>query len=200
MRNISRVFFAFLVMFAFGQSLVADEQAELKKHFLNKIDEVILIVEDKKISKDERNANIVKTLTPMFDFELMAKLSLGNRWKELSLEDQDRFIKLYVQRMKQSYSSKIDAYKDEKVEVKQIEQPKPDRIALATDLISKQDKLEIVYKFHKPKTPIAAKDSWLVYDVEILGVSILKTDIAQFREFLQTKSITALMDALAKQS
>jgi phospholipid transport system substrate-binding protein len=79
-------------MFAFGQSLVADEQAELKKHFLNKIDEVILIVEDKKISKDERNANIVKTLTPMFDFELMAKLSLGNRWKELSLEDQDRFI------------------------------------------------------------------------------------------------------------
>jgi len=187
-------------MFSFTQSLIADEQLELKKYFLNKIDEVILIVEDKKISKDERNTNIVKTLTPMFDFELMAKLSLGNRWRELSLVEQDRFIKLYVQRMKQSYSAKIDAYKDEKVEVKQIEQPKPDRIALITDLISKQDKLEIVYKFHKPKTPIVAKDSWLVYDVEILGVSILKTDIAQFKEFLQTKSITALMDALSKQS
>jgi phospholipid transport system substrate-binding protein len=187
-------------MFLFTQSLVADEQQELKKHFLSKINEVILIVEDKKLSKNDRNANIVKALTPMFDFELMAKLSLGNRWKELSSTDKKRFVKLYVQRMKQSYSSKIDAYKDEKVEVKRLEQKKPDRIALITDLISKQDKLEIVYKFHKPKTPIETKDNWLVYDVEIIGVSILKTDIAQFREFLQTKTITALMDALSKQS
>lgn len=187
-------------MFFFTQSLIADEQTELKKHFLSKIDEVILIVEDKKLLKDERNANIVKTLTPMFDFKLMAKLSLGNRWKELSQADKDKFVELYVHRMKQSYSSKIDAYKDEKVEVKEIQQPKQDRIALITDLISKQDKLEIVYKFHKPKKQLESKDNWLVYDVEILGVSILKTDIAQFKEFLQTKTITALMDALSKQS
>jgi phospholipid transport system substrate-binding protein len=200
LRSIGKVFFLLLSMFLFTQSLVANEQQELKKHFLSKIDEVILIVEDKKLSKNDRNANIVKALTPMFDFELMAKLSLGNRWKELSSTDKKRFVKLYVQRMKQSYSSKIDAYKDEKVEVKRLEQKKPDRIALITDLISKQDKLEIVYKFHKPKTPIETKDNWLVYDVEIIGVSILKTDIAQFREFLQTKTITALMDALSKQS
>lgn len=200
MKSIGKIFFLLLTIFLFTQSLIADEQLELKNHFLNKIDEVILIVEDKQLSKDDRNTNIVKALTPMFDFELMAKLSLGNRWKELSKVDQDRFVELYVKRMKQSYSAKIDAYKDEKVEVKKLEQPKPDRIALITDLISKQDKLEIVYRFHKPRTPIATKDSWVVYDVEILGVSILKTDMAQFKEFLQTKSITALMDALAKQS
>lgn len=200
MRSIGKFFLILVALFSFTQGMASDEQVELKKHFLNKIDEVILIVEDKKLSKDDRNANIIKTLTPMFDFELMAKLSLGNRWKELSKVDQDRFIELYVQRMKQSYSSKIDAYKDEKVEVKKLEQLKPDRIALITDLVSKQDKLEIVYRFHKPKTPISTKDNWIVYDVEILGVSILKTDIAQFKEFLQTKTITALMDALTKQS
>jgi len=184
----------------FGESLSANEQVELKEHFLNKINEVILVVEDKKISKNIRNGNIIKVLTPMFDFELMAKLSLGNTWKELSKENKDRFVKLYVERMKQSYSAKIDAYKDEKVEVKKIDQPQPNKMALVTDLVSKDEKLEIVYKFHKPKEKISAKDSWLVYDVEILGVSILKTDIAQFKEFLQTKSITELMDALAKQS
>lgn len=200
MRRISKVFLIFLALFSFTCSFASDEQAELKRDFLNKIDEVILIVENKELSKEDRNADIVKILTPMFDFELMAKLSLGNRWRELSATDKDKFIELYVHRMKQSYSSKIDAYKDEKVEVKKIEQPKADRIALVTDLISKQDKLEIVYKFHKPRNPITSKDSWLVYDVEIMGVSILKTDIAQFREFLQTKSITALMDALSKQS
>ena len=69
-----------------------------------------------------------------------------------------------------------------------------------SDLVSKTEKLEIAYKFHKPKAPIASKDSWLIYDVEILGVSILKPDIAQFKEFLQTKSMAELIDVLAKQS
>lgn len=200
MRYIYKVVLALSAVFLFAQGLFADEQEDLKKHFLKKIDEVILIVENKKLTKDERNGNIVKSITPMFDFELMAKLSLGNKWRELSDTEKNKFIALYVERMKQSYSSKIDAYKDEKVEIKKTEKSKEDRITIVTDLVSKTQKLEIAYKFHKPKVPIASKENWLVYDVEILGVSILKTDIAQFKEFLQTKSITELMDALEKQS
>ncbi len=200
MKYIYKIVMALGIMLFFAQGLYADDQADLKKHFLKKIDEVILIVENKKLTKDERNSNIVKSITPMFDFELMAKLSLGSKWKELSDTEKEKFISLYVERMKQSYSSKIDAYKDEKVEIKKIEQPKEDRITLVSDLVSKTEKLEIAYKFHKPKAPVASKDSWLVYDVEILGVSILKTDIAQFKEFLRAKSITELMDALEKQS
>lgn len=200
MRSVYKKIMMLCAVLLFAQSLSADELTDLREHFLKKIDEVVLIVKDKTLSKDDRNGKIVKSLTPMFDFELMAKLSLGNTWKELTKENKDRFVKLYVERMKQSYSAKIDAYKDEKVEVKKIEQPEPNRIALITDLVSKTEKLEIVYKFHKPKEKLSAKDSWLVYDVEILGVSILKTDKAQFKEFLQTKSITELMDVLAKQS
>ena len=196
-----RVYNFFLMLFAtvlFAQSLAASDGLELKEHFLKKIDEVILIVEDKKLSKDERNGNIIKSLTPMFDFEVMAKLSLGHTWRELSKEDREKFIELYVERMKQSYSSKIDAYKDEKIEVKKIDQPKENKIALITDLVSKEDKLDIVYKFYKPKEKKSSKDKWLIYDVEIMGVSILKTDKAQFKEFLRTKSISDLMDVLAK--
>ncbi|MDK9693042.1 MAG: ABC transporter substrate-binding protein [Sulfurimonas sp.] len=200
MKYIYKVVLALSAVFFFAQSLAADEQTVLKKHFLTKIDEVICIVESKKLTRDQRNGDIVKALTPMFDFELMAKLSLGNRWKDLSDAEKEKFVALYVERMKQSYSSKIDAYKDEKVEIKKAEQTKEDRITLVTDLVSKTQKLEIAYKFHKPKTPIASKDSWLIYDVEILGVSILKTDIAQFKEFLNTKSIAELIDVLIKQS
>lgn len=190
----------FLVTLMFAQGLFADEQKELQGHFLKKIDEVIVIVGEKNLSKDDRNAKIVKSLTPMFDFELMAKLSLGNTWKELSKNDADKFVSLYVERMKQSYSSKIDAYKDEKVEIKSIKQEKDNKITFLTDLVGKENKLEIVYKFYKPKEKIASKDAWLIYDVEISGVSILKTDIVQFKEFLQTKTIKDLMDSLAKKA
>lgn len=186
------------VMLLLTQTLQANEQTELKEHFLKKIDEVILIVENKTLSKDKRNTEIVSAITPMFDFELMAKLSLGKEWKTLPKNDQKKFVDLYVKRMENSYSSKVDSYDNEKVEVKNIEQPKDNRIMLITDLVGKDDSLEIVYKFYKPKQHAADKDKWLVYDVEIKGVSILKADKAQFKEFLQTKSIHELMDVLVE--
>jgi len=183
-------------LFFLTQNVVANEQNTLKEHFLNKIDEVIVVVENSSIEKEERNSQIVKILTPMFDFELMAKLSLGKVWRSLNREDQEKFIRLYVERMKKSYSSKIDGYSDEKVEITQVKQPKNNRIELVTNLISKKDKLEISYKFYKPKSLKLDKDSWLIYDVVILGVSILKTDKAQFQEYLQSNTIHDLMETL----
>ncbi|MGK0256290.1 MAG: phospholipid transport system substrate-binding protein [Arcobacteraceae bacterium] len=183
-------------LFIFTQTLVANEQKTLENHFLNKIDEVVLIVKDKSLDKTTRNSDIINVLTPMFDFELMAKLSLGNVWRTLPSDDRKEFVTLYVERMKQSYSSKIDAYSDEKVAVTEILQPKSNRIELVTNLVSKDDKLEISYKFYKPQNIKTDKDLWIIYDVVISGVSILKTDIAQFREFLQTKNITELITQL----
>lgn len=183
-------------LFIFAQHVLGNEQEVLKQHFLNKIDEVILIVENKTLDRETRNNNIVNLLTPVFDFELMAKLSLGKTWRSLTQAQKAKFEKLYVERMKQSYSSKIDAYSNEKVEVTKINQPKSNRIELITNLINGKNKLEISYKFYKPSNMKKNKDTWLIYDVVILGVSILKTDKAQFQDFLQTKTIDQLMTQL----
>ena len=184
--------------FMFIQNINANEQTNLQENFLKKIDNVILIVEDTTLNKDQRNTRIVDTLTPIFDFELMAKLSLGKKWKTLTTENKEKFIELYVKRMKQSYSSKIDAYKDEKIVITKVEQPKSNRIALVTNLISQKTTLEIIYKFYKPKKQKENKNDWLIYDLVILGVSVIKTDKVQFKEYLQTNNITKLMDNLAK--
>ncbi|MEA3553820.1 MAG: ABC transporter substrate-binding protein [Campylobacterota bacterium] len=184
--------------FIFIQNISADEQKNLQENFLKKIDNVILIVEDTTLNKQQRNTKIVDTLTPIFDFELMAKLSLGRTWKTLNSQNREKFIDLYIKRMKQSYSSKIDAYKDEKVVITKINQPKSNRIALVTNLINTKTSLQIEYKFYKPKKQKDDKSDWLIYDVVILGVSVIKTDKIQFKEFLQTHNISQLMDNLSK--
>ncbi len=182
----------------FVQNLIASEQTQLKTNFLKKIDNVILTVEDNTLDKEQRNSKIVDILSPMVDFELMAKLSLGKTWKTLNTQNKEKFIELYIKRMKQSYSSKIDSYKDEKVVVTKIDQPKSNRIALITNLVSNNTALEIVYKFYKPKKQKENKSDWLIYDLVILGVSVIKTDKMQFKEFLQTNNITKLMENLEK--
>lgn len=188
------------LVFMSAQNLLANEQAEVevKDHFLNKIDKVVNVVQNTKLNKSKRNDKIISILDSIFDFELMAKLSLGKSWRSLNKSDQNKFVTLYVKRMKESYSSKLDSYNGEKIEVKKVKQLKKNRMVLVTDLAGDNQKFEIVYKFYKPKAKIANKDNWLIYDAEISGVSILKTDKAQFKEFLKTKSISELMDALNK--
>ena len=130
-----KVFIIVLSLFILQQSLVAMEQEDLKKHFLNKIDEVVHIVQTEK-DKSIRNSKIIDTLNPTFDFVLMAKLSLGKNWKTLTNIQRKEFVKEYVNRMKNSYSSKLDSYSDQKIEVSSTKQPKKNRIELVTNLLN----------------------------------------------------------------
>jgi phospholipid transport system substrate-binding protein len=187
-----------LSIFVLMQNLNANEQQNLKTNFLNKIDEVVIVVKNKALSKNDRNSNIVEVLTPMFDFELMAKLSLGRVWKKLNKKDRKKFIEKYVERMKKSYSSKLDSYNDEEVKITNIKQPKSNKIILYTDLVNSDDTLKIVYKYYKYKKQKKDKDLWIIYDVEINGISILKTDQAQFRDTLREHDIYYLIDTLNK--
>lgn len=182
-----------LVQFCFG-----DDKIDIKVLFTKKIDEVVKIVSDKSLDKETRNSSIVNVLNPVFDFELMAKLSLGKKWFSLSSENQTKFVELYVERMKKSYSSKLDSYSGQEIKITDIQQPKSSRILLVSNLMTEDNKFEVSYKFYKPNEKLPKKEDWLIYDVEIQGVSVLKTDRAQFSEYLQQNNITDLMQELAK--
>ena len=188
-----------LSIFVFTNSLIASQESEIRDIFKSKLDKVLDVVQHKELSKNNRNSKIVELLTPMFDFELMAKLSLGKKaWMSLDEKTQDKFVELYVNRMKKSYSEKLDGYKDQTIEILSVTQKK-NRISIKTEVIDKHESLKVEYKYYRPKKQKENKDEWLIYDVEIIGVSILKADKAQFKEFLKTKTITQLMDELAKQ-
>lgn len=188
------------VIFATFLNANDSDLSYVKTNFTKNLDSIIDIVKNKNISKDERDSKIVKIVTPMFNFELMAKLSLGKyQWEALSNKDQKRFIDVYVNRMKKSYSSKLDSYNNQKVNISNIIQIRKNRIVLKTDINSNSNKhFKVTYKFYKPKRELKNKNRWLIYDVEIMGVSIIKTDKSQFRDFLKNKTIKELMNNLEK--
>jgi phospholipid transport system substrate-binding protein len=185
-----------LVLTLFAESLSANAK-EISERFLDRANSVVSIVKDKSLSADVRNDKIIETIDPLFDFRLMAKLSLGKKhWRSLSDAKQEEFTKLYVKRMKDSYSKKIDAYTDEKIVVTKSINSKKNRVVIVTELVGSDDKTEVIYKYHRLRKPIANKDAWLVYDAIISGVSIIKTDRSQFKEVLRENSIDVLMDRM----
>ncbi|RTZ92394.1 MAG: hypothetical protein DSY93_01620 [SAR324 cluster bacterium] len=181
----------FAVFFA-AATLSADEVSEIRAMTKEKVDLVIQTLKDTSLSKKEKKEGILKTIDGLFDFNLMARLSLGKEnWKPLSKSKRKEFSKLFVERLKQSYLDKLDLYTDEEVVVGEAKQTKKNRVEVLTFLISKDDKKEMTYKLYKSK-----KKGWLVYDVVVLGVSIVATYRSQFSGILKKGSMEQLLERM----
>jgi phospholipid transport system substrate-binding protein len=180
------------ILLTLGISFVshADERAEVLKLAKSRINAVVNLLRSKDISKAERNKKIIATINPIFDFALMAKICLGKKhWAPLSAGERKEFIDLFVLRLQESYLDKLDLYTDEEVVVADAVAVKK-RIHVKTYLVTKDDKLEMVYKFYK------AKEGWRIYDAVILGVSVVQTYRSQFRGILKNTSFADLMKKL----
>ncbi|WP_373030669.1 ABC transporter substrate-binding protein, partial [Sulfurovum sp.] len=87
---------------------------------------------------------------------------------------------------------KLRLYNNEKVIIKDLKKIKPNRITLETQVIGLDDTYKVVYLFYKK----SQNNQWYIYDVELVGVSIIQTYRKQFSEFLQTKSVKQLIESL----
>ena len=181
----------FAVFFA-AASLSADEVSEIQAMTKEKVDLVIQTLKDTSLSKKGKKECILKTIDGLFDFNLMARLSLGKKnWKALSKAKRKEFSMLFVERLKQSYLDKLDLYTDEEVVVGEAKLTKKNRVEVLTFLITKDDKKEMTYKLYKSK-----KKRWMVYDVDVLGVSIVQTYRSQFSGILKKESMEQLMERM----
>jgi phospholipid transport system substrate-binding protein len=119
----------------------------------------------------------------------MAKLTLGRKyWPGLAKEKKERFEELFIKRLKESYIEKLTryTYTDEKIVYDAPIQVKK-KIHIPTDLISKDNKISMLYKLYK------SKYNWKIYDIEIEGVSIIKTYRSQFNQVLSSGTIDDLL-------
>ena len=184
MKNLLIVVIALLL---FSQSATADDKSEIDNLVKTNLDAVFTILQKNDLDQQAKNKEIVDIVTPMFDFELMARLSLGKKhWSGLSQDKKERFIELFIKRLKASYLSNFNLYTDEKVLYEPSVQVKK-KIHAPTYLVSKDKKISILYKFYK------AQENWKIYDLEIQGVSIIRSYRSQFSSILESGTVDDLL-------
>lgn len=172
-------------------SASALEEKEIEPVMTQALEKILVILNDDNLSKAERHARVDALTTPFFDFTLMAKLSLGKSgWTAATPAQREAYVTLFAQNIKRSYLNKADMYKDEKVTILPPEKVK-NRIHMASFIVQKGEKQEVIYKFYRSK-----KDGWLIYDVDVLGVSIIQTYRSQFDSELKRGSMESLLEKL----
>jgi phospholipid transport system substrate-binding protein len=177
-----------------GQSVMAADDASAEAVLKKNLEAVFAVLEKKDLVQETKNKEIVDIVTPMFDFSLMAKLTLGKKyWSGLTGEQKEKFTQLFINRLRTSYLGRLTLYTDEKVV---YEPPVEDnqKIHIPTYLVSKDRKISILYKFYD------SEPGWKVYDLEIQGVSIIRSYREQFDQILQNGTFEDLLAKMEKSS
>ena len=181
---------AILCVLFFASPTRAEAPDEVRELLKVKIDAVVVLLQDKTTEKTRRNEQILDIIAPIFDYQTMAKLSLGKKhWPSLSQEQQVAFSDLFSKRLQASYLDKLDLYSDEKV-LYGAAQAEGKQVHVPTTLISKDSKIEMLYKFY------SSAEGWKIYDVEIGGVSVIQTYRSQFDGVLSAGTIDDLLEKL----
>jgi phospholipid transport system substrate-binding protein len=146
---------------------------------------VISVLRNKDLDEEARVKKINTIVSPIFDFQLMAKLALGREhWPKLTAKQQEKFTVLFVERLRTSYREKIALYTNEEILFKDS------TICIPMELKTKDKKIAILHKLRK------LDNRWKVYDVEIQGVSILLTYRSQFDDILSKGTVEDLLSRL----
>jgi len=175
-----------------GQTVIADDKIAAENFLKNNLDRVFEVLQKKELEQQAKNKAVAEIVTPMFDFRLMAKLSLGKKyWPGLSQDQRERFTELFIERLRRSYLDKLTAYTDEKI-IYESPVAVEKKVQVPTQLISKGNQISMLYKLY------VSSNSWKIYDVEIQGVSIIRSYRSQFNEILQKGTFEDLLQKMEK--
>jgi len=189
---ISALLYAAFGLLILSQPVIADDKIPAEDLLKSMLDNVFEVLQKEDLEQQAKNKAVVEIFTPMFDFALMAKLSLGKKhWPGLTREKKDRFTELFIERLRQSYLNKLTTYTDEQIIYEPPVKVKK-KVHIPTSVISKGKKISMLYKFYN------AKNSWKIYDIEIQGVSIIRSYRSQFNEILQRGTMEDLFEKLEK--
>ena len=156
------------------------------------VDEVVRIVSDKEMKKNDQKRRQVlkKSIGTIFDYDEMAKRSLGKHWNPRSAAERKQFTELFASLLENSYAGKIESYNNERI-VYLKETIDSDHAEVKSKVVTtKRDEFTPDYRM------INQNGKWMVYDVVIEGVSLVSNYRTQFNKIITTDGYPALVKKL----
>lgn len=154
------------------------------------IEEVIAILDDAALQGDdnrqERRGKIMAAIANGFDFREMSQRVIGRTWHELSDGDKKYFVEQFTKLLENVYIGKLESYGGQSVSFVG-ERIKGKRAQVTTMVPYEGSEIPIHYIMQREL------DTWMVYDINIEGVSLVRNYMEQFRSILRTEKYDGLI-------
>lgn len=154
------------------------------------VDELVAVIQaTTSVSAQIRRDKLRTVINPLFDFEEMAKRSLGAHWKEITVEEQQEFVHVFSDLLARTYLTKIETLKPGmvKFDSERVESP---RALVKTFVENNGDKFPLDYKL------LDRSGSWKVYDVVIENIGLVANYRNEFAGVIRKETFAGLLKKL----
>jgi len=143
--------------------------------------------------REERRARIMGHVTQRFDFREMSQRVIGSEWRRLSQAEQDYFQELFTKLLENAYIGKFESYSGQEIQYTG-ERVRDDRAIVSTQIENNGQWLPVDYIMIKKDV------QWMVYDINIEGVSLVRNYMEQFRSILRRDKFDGLVKLLEEKN
>jgi phospholipid transport system substrate-binding protein len=183
---LKQFFVAVLVSFMMllTESAIAGASATDAVH--TSVDTIIGILRDASLDKPAKREKIRGVIAGRFDFRAMSQRTLAINWKKASTEEREHFVELFAELIQDSYIGRIEAYTNETVKYPG-EKIMDNRAVVDTLILTSSAEIPVSYKLYQKN------GQWLVYDVNVEGVSLISNYRTSYQEIVKKEGFTGLL-------
>ena len=139
--------------------------------------------------KDERRTKIMEEIKKGFDFKEMSRRVLGKTWRDIDAAEQEHFTTIMTKLLENVYVGKLETYSGGEIEYVG-ENIKGSRAQVTTKIDDNGAELPVHYIMRKES------EKWMVYDINIEGVSLVRNYQEQFKSILRKDKYEGLVKVL----
>lgn len=156
------------------------------------LDRVMAIQNNDSLSREARSQEIHQIVSSSFDFNEMARDVLGSTYGQLSSGQRNEFIDTFRYLFQDSYTRMVlNFLKNENIEYGKATQ-EGGKAKVDTVIKRPNENIPVTYMMR-------SAGGWILYDVNVDGVSILSTYRSQFANVIRTKGFNYLIDKMKQQ-
>lgn len=157
---------------------------------------IVAILQDPAYRDPERGEERIKKVRevalPQFDSREIAKRTLGVHWRDRTEEQREEFIRLFIDLVEKTYSSTLDRYREdtefffdrEHIDGTYAEVDSRVRAPSLNKTFSLNYRLHLV------------EGRWLIYDVVIENISMVRNYRTQFNRIINKSSYESLVQSI----
>lgn len=155
------------------------------------IDAVLVVLNDKSLSTEQKRSRIEEIAYDRFDFPVVSRLVLARNWQRFSKAQQTAFMEEFKRYLAVNYGNRIERYDQQKVEiVGERQEPRGDVTIQSVVRGGEFEGATVDYRLRQ------RDGRWFVIDVIVEGISLVSNFRDQFKEVLARGGPEELLEQL----
>lgn len=146
-------------------------------------------------TKPEMRKKIEDEMLSLFAFDEFASRTVGPNWRNFTPEQKERFQAAFTDLLRNTYIDTLDSYNGEQVVYTgELSSDNGSRVEIQMNFLGRDKIYPLAFRM------LVKNDRWVVYDVLVEGISMIKNYRDQFRDILARGDAEALIKRIREKA